>query len=65
MHNFTFGHIYTFDQYLAPPATVFIGGRIETWHIDTAMFAVDLDLIGGTRFDPLKWEADGIFITEV
>ena len=59
------GRLYTFDQFLAPPATVFLGDRVETWFIDTAMFVVDLELVGDVRFDAKEYTADGIFISEV
>ncbi len=42
-------HIYTFNMWLRPVATVFVGNWVEPWHIDTAMYAIDRRLIGDTR----------------
>ena len=44
---------------------MFLGDRVETWFIDTAMFVVDLALVGDVRFDAKEYTADGIFISEV
>ena len=61
-------HIYTFDQDRSPevfPYTEILkGNKIELFHIDTAMFLIDVALCKDIRWTVDEYTADAIFITE-
>ena len=79
--NMTSRGIITFDQLRSPRCDRFVsrksychsdnhgevlpGGNLVPGEIDTAMFVVDRQLIGETRFDPMNYSADGAFIIEI
>jgi hypothetical protein len=62
--SFEPGLFYTWDQKRTADNVV-KGGRCAVNSIDTAMFAVPINMIGNTRWAVDRYEADGIFIREI
>jgi hypothetical protein len=68
LDNIEDNKIYTFDQ--QRPINVFPykdylpGNKIELFNIDSAMYLVDFNLCKKIRWDPHKYNSDGIYIME-
>jgi glycosyltransferase involved in cell wall biosynthesis len=68
LHDIQDNKIYTFDQ--KRPKDVFPykeyleGNKVELFCIDSAMFLVDYNLCKNIRWEPHKYNSDGIYIME-
>ena len=60
--DYKMNKIYTFDMLRNGADSA--GNNISVGHIDTAQFLVDMSIIGNTRWVD-KYEADGVFITDI
>jgi hypothetical protein len=58
-------YFYTFDQLRNNSGWVLKGDTIRVGNIDTAMFIVHKHNIGDIKWVTNKYEADGIFITDI